>query len=131
MPKRLLTWSRTDPARTIVFVVGALTAVMQLMVFLPGGGGNLWLEIPNALVVLAFCGWAVWAAATVHVKHLSLASFWLFVLWIYSGITRLLFSPDPQMLLWSPFIVVSAALAVCYLYLSHQRKVGVMSGTDQ
>lgn len=123
MPKRLIINGRAEPARTILFVVSVLTGWSQSMVLTPWVSEQPWLQIPNVAFIMTFCVWGVWSAHVNNVKHMSLSSFWLSMVWFWSGVTRLVFSPDPALLLWAPFLVVSAALGVCYINLSYRKKV--------
>lgn len=122
MPRRILHYSRTEPARTILFVVAVLTGLAQLATFFIAV--PWWSAFPNVLVVVPVCAWGVWAAVRNNMKHMARSSFWIGGLWSWSGILRLLVSPDPTMLLWVPFLILSAAMGVVYLYLSYQKRVG-------
>ena len=123
MPRRLISRSRSEPARTILFVVSVLTLLFQSLVLTPWVSEKPWLQIPNVLFIGAFCVWGIWSADRRSLKHMSLSSFWLSMVWFWTGVTRLAFSPDPALLLWVPFLVVSAALGVCYVNLNHQKRL--------
>ena len=123
MPRRLISRSRSEPARTILFVVSVLTLLFQSLVLTPWVSETPWLQIPNVLFIGSFCVWGIWATDTRNLKHMSLSSFWLSMVWFWTGVTRLAFSPDPALLLWAPFIVVSATLGVCYVNLNHQKRL--------
>lgn len=117
MPQRILTYSRTEPARTILWVVALMTLLAQagaMVIDWPVG-------IANFAIVGPVCLWGIWSSSTNKMKHMSRSSFALFLIWFWSGLMRLLIAPDPTMLLWVPFLVVSACMGVVYLYLSHQR----------
>lgn len=122
MPKRFIRYSRTEPARTILFLVAALTFLMQgLFVGLHFGLGL----VPNLLIVGSFCSWTLWSAVTSNVKHMSMSSFWMFMVWLWSAISRLLFSADPAQLLWMPMLIVAIIMSVVYIYLSAQKRQGL------
>lgn len=120
-PRIFYTTSRTEPARTILFVIGSLTFMGQLAATLifPSLAVAL-----NGLLVMGLAGYATWSAEKNSIKHMPMGSFWLFVMWLYSGLTRALVSPDPTQLLWFPMLVVAGVLSVVYIYLSGQKKVG-------
>lgn len=105
-------------------VVAFLTMVVQLVTLTPWVTpiGLLAYQAPNVLVVVAVCLWGVVASGKNNLRHMSTSSFWLFVMWLWSGLSRLMFSPDPAMLLWTPFIILSSALGVVYIYLSGKKK---------
>lgn len=123
MPKRFITYSRTEPARTILFTVSILTAVMQTLAVIFTGGLS---AVLNLALVLGICVWGTWSAANNSVRQMSMSSFWLFVMWLYSALVRLLVTTgDPTQLLFFPMLVVAVVLATVYLYLSHKRAVGI------
>lgn len=121
MPKRIIRLSRTEPARTILLIVAFLTALMQVAAFFIPGTFE-WLALPNTVLVAAVCIWGFVSAVKNHVSHMATSSFWVFVMWLWSGLSRLMFSPEPSMLLWAPFIILASALGVVYIYLSGQKK---------
>lgn len=124
MPKRFFRYSRTEPVRTILITVAILTIVAQWTTLIPWVPGPWHSQILNIVIVTSLAGWALWAGVKKSARQMSYASFWLFMLWLWSGIMRLLFTPDPWLLLWVPFIVVAACLAISYLWLSYQRRTG-------
>lgn len=122
MPKRFITYSRTEPARTILFSVAVLTVLMQVGAVLLTGA---WAAIPNALVVAGVCIWSARACVKNNMAHMTHSSFVLFLMWLWSGLQRVfVLSPDVAQLLWFPMVIVAVVLAVVYLYLSHARKGG-------
>lgn len=124
MPKRFFKYSKTEPVRTILITVSILTLLAQWATLLPFMPGVWYAGIPNVLIVTGLAGWSLISGLKKHVKQMSLSSFWLFMLWFWSGLTRLFFSPDPTHLLWVPFIVVAACCAISYLWLANQRRTG-------
>lgn len=124
MPKRILKWSKTEPARSILFLVGLLTFIAQLFVLGP------WTTTPDAFLAAAFnffivggiAAWNVWASAKHDIKDMSRASMGLFVVWLWSGLSRAIFTPDPLHLLWLPMIVVAVVVGVCHIYFQGLRK---------
>lgn len=105
-------------------VVAFLTAGMQSLTLTPWVTpfAELAYQVPNVLLVGAVCVWGVVSAVRNNVRHMSTSSFWLFVMWLWSGFSRAAFSPDPATLLWAPFIILASALGVVYIYLSGQKK---------
>jgi len=110
MPKRFLKYSREEPARTILWSVSVLTGVTQTIAWLTGGAATFIVGLPNLLLVIALCGYGVWSTQRGHFKHMGKASFMMFVVWLWSGMARLAFSPDPGRFLWFPFLVVAVIM---------------------
>lgn len=79
--------------------------------------GLPWYISIDLLLVAGVAGWCMWAAGTNNLKNMARSSFWMFLLWLWTGLSRLAFSPDPSMLLWAPMIVVALCLAIVYIYL--------------
>ena len=120
MPKRFIKYSRTEPARTILWAVAMLTGIIQVGVTVATGGLGM---ILNGLLVASICGWGVWSSTQNNVRHMSMSSFWLFMMWLWSGLQVALVATHT--LLWAPMLVVAVTLSVTYIYLSHQRKGGI------
>ena len=123
MPYHLKT-ARTEPARTILFVVALLTLLAQslaLVLSWPYG-------LINFALVAPVCVWGIWTSTVNSIKRMATAAFWLFTLWLWTGLTRLFFVEGVGELLWAPFLVVAAAVAVVYIYLSHQRRGIALGG---
>lgn len=119
MPKRFITYSRTEPARTVLWSVAFLTLLAQVAAMVIS-----WpLGVANFLVVGPVCIYALWAAQKNRINHMSLGAFWIGGLWCWSGLLRLFTAPDPSHLLWVPFMIISVAMAVVYIYLSNQKRL--------
>lgn len=73
------------------------------------------------------------AAYRNNVQGMSRWSFWLFVIWLWSGFSRLAFSPDWTMMLWAPMVIVAVALAISHIYMEGLRKglVGGIKASDE
>ena len=123
MPKRILRLSQTEPARTILLWVSVATFIMQSLVLIPAVSPNFLLNLPNALLVCGICAWGAWTAVKNNVRQMPWASFVLFIIWLWGGLTRLLFTPEVSSLLWTPFFVVAGALSVIYIYLNGQKRM--------
>ena len=121
MARRFFKHARTEPARTILFVVAVLTFIMQAAFV---GFHFSAFATANLAVVGAIAGWGWWSAHVNSPKHMSMSSFWLFLIWIWAAINRLIVTPDPTQLLWMPMLTVAMCMAVVYLYLSNQRRTG-------
>lgn len=122
MPRRILQYSRTEPARSILFVVALMTGLAQAATFFLA---TPWfLALPNAVIVIPICLWAMWSAVRSNQKHMARSAFWLSLLWCWTGLMRLIIVPGVGELLWIPFLVVSAAMGIVYLYFAYHRKVG-------
>lgn len=117
MPKRLLRWSREEPARSILFCVSVLTALLQIAAVILFVGS--WLTL---LIVLPICAWCIWSSGTNNIKNEARSSFWLFAVWLWSGLSQLLFAGQALTLLWAPFVIVAVAVAICHIYLTAQKK---------
>lgn len=125
MPKRLWYLSKTDPARTILLVICMATLVIELATLTP------WItpwpavlfQAVNVAVVTIPAIVGLVAGIKNDVKWMSNASFWMFLIWLWSGVTRIFVSTEPLALLWTPFLIVALVLAVIYIYMSHLNKV--------
>lgn len=117
MPYKLST-ARTEPARTVLFAVATMTILGQLVALLL----NWPLGVVNFILVAPVCIWAVWAAVKRSPKHMSLSSFWLSLLWLWTGMTRLIVVEGVGELLWVPFLIVGIVMGICYLYFSFHRR---------
>jgi len=71
------------------------------------------------------CGWAVVTTYKNNVVGMSRSSFWLSLVWLWTGLTRLIFAPDPTMFLWFPMILLFIVLSVVHIYMEGVRKGGV------
>lgn len=116
-----LTTARTEPARTILFGVGVLTLLAQVAALVLS-----WpLGLINFILVAPICLWALWASLRNKTKHMGWSSFWLGLLWTWTGLTRLIIVEGVGELLWVPFLIVGLVMGVCYLYFSfHRRRIG-------
>lgn len=83
-----------------------------------------WLAVPNLILVLFLCGYALWATSKNSTKHMSIAAFWQFIIWLWSGIGTAISTTAPAAMLWFPMIVVAGAMGVVYIYLAHQKRQG-------
>ena len=119
MPKRFITYSRTEPARTILWSVAFLTVVVQAVTLLPAIAGLA--ALPNFLIVAPIGVWGVWSATKNNINQMANSSFWLFMIWLFSGVLQLNTATFGTML-WAPMLVVAASLSVVYLYLSYARR---------
>lgn len=118
MPNRLIRLSQTDPARSILGAVSTCTIAMEVAATIIAIFAGLpWYVSIDLLLVAGVSGWACRAAATNNLPNMARSSFWLFILWLWTGLSRLAFSPDPSMLLWAPMVVVALSLAIVYVYL--------------
>lgn len=113
---------RDDPVRSIVWLVAIATFVLQVLVLTPWVSPNFLQVLPNVAMVMAVCVWNIWATWKNDIKWMPRASFWLFFFWVFSGLSRLAFSPDPALLLWGPFLVVALAVGVCFVHQSGESK---------
>lgn len=127
MPKRFLTYSRTEPARTILWSVSVLSCFFELLGLVIGLGAfgmtAALIIIPDALIVVAFAGWAVWAAAHNNMRQMSYASFVMFLFWLFTGLLRLFTVDGVGELLWAPYLIIAMVMATVFLYLSNQRRM--------
>ena len=123
MPYHLKT-ARTEPARTILFAVALLTLLAQSLALVLSWPMGLF----NFALVAPVCVWGIWTSTTNSIKRMATAAFWLFMLWLWTGLTRLFFVEGVGELLWAPFLVVASAMAIVYIYLSHQRRGIALGG---
>lgn len=119
MPRRFITYSRTEPARTILWSVSLLTGVILIVVASLSLGLGIGL---GALVGVPVCGWGVWSSTQNNVRHMANSSFWLFIGWLWATL-HVGFVAGAS-LLWAPMLVVGVVLATVYIYLAHQQKGG-------
>lgn len=121
MPYHIST-AHSDPARTILWLVGLLTLIAQvgaLLITVPW-----YLGLPNLIIVAPVAVWAIVSAHKKNYKHMARSSFWLSMFWGWTGMLRLIIVEGIGELLWVPFIVVSGVMAVVYLYMSYHKRVG-------
>lgn len=119
MPHRLWVWSKEEPARAILFTIATLTGLAQIgaTILFPAGAANL-------VLVMPFCVWAVIACRKNSIRSMAWSSFWLFLLWLWTGMTSLVFGTDWTNLLWAPFLIIASTLAIIYVHLSALRRAG-------
>jgi len=118
MPYHVIT-ARTQPERTIIFVVSLMTLSFQVL----SAALNWPLGLFSLLTVAPVAIYGVWASKKNLMRHMARSSFWLGMLWVWTGLTRLITVEGIGQLLWTPFFVVGAIMGVVYLYTSYQRKV--------
>ena len=119
MPYRIWRWSKEEPARAILFIISALTGVAQTAatVIHPGTVGNL-------VLIMPICLWACVSCYRNNLKFMSWASFWLCLIWMWSGLVTLILRNEMwSTFLWTPFLIIAAALAVVYVHLSAIRRL--------
>lgn len=118
-----LTTARSEPARTVLFVVAILTLLAQVAAMVLS-----WpLGIVNFVLVAPVLLWGLWASLKNNMKHMAWSSFWLGMLWTWTGLMRLIIIEGVGELLWFPFLVVGVVMGICYLYFSFQRKRGLVT----
>lgn len=114
-----ITTARTEPAHTIIFVVALLTLLSQGLAL-----ALSWpLGLANFIIVGPVCLWGVWSAKKNNMKHMAYSSFWLFLLWLWTGLNRLFFVEGVGELLWVPFIILGIVMGVTYLHTSFKQRL--------
>jgi hypothetical protein len=126
MPKRLITYSATQPARAILAVACIITLLAGLFIFTP------WFE-PSALTpaVSTVYNVSIYAGAVVNLlvtlpgmlgvftnrpKWIASGAFAMFVWYLFVTVARLTSAVVPvTMLLWVPHLIVSLVMAIVYL----------------
>lgn len=134
---RLIYRSRTEPVRTIIFVVCVVLVITQAFSLSPWytfpnieGLKTIPAQppvadlLPNALIGAALGGYGIWASWKDNMKHMAWASFGLFLLFLLAALTRVLFAPTPTDLMWIPTALLALVHAIGYLYMSYQHKRG-------
>jgi len=137
MPKRLLSYSRTEPAKTILLIIAVITLLVQVFTMTPWFGppevlrlglsaaaSSFWTKLPNVMIISSLSFWSMFSVRNKDVKNMARSSFWLAMTWLWSGLARLFLAPFPGQLLWVPFIIIAFTLGVVYIYLSHEKKRG-------
>lgn len=119
MPKRFVTYSRTEPARTILWSVSLLTGILLLGIA-PVEWGLY--GVLMALPALGICGWGVWSSTKNSVRQMGNSSFGLFLAWVWAFVHVAITATST--LLWAPMLLVCVVLATVYIYLAHQQKAG-------
>lgn len=123
MPYRLKT-AKEEAARSILWTVAVLTLLAQVAALVLSWPYGLF----NFAVVAPVCIWGMWTSTRNSIKRMATSAFWLFLLWLWTGLTRLFFVEGIGELLWVPFLIVAGCMAVTYVRLSHQRRGIVHTG---
>lgn len=136
MPKRFFEYSRTEPARTTIFCVALLSIAFQSLTLLPivTPFDLFWSQAVNVAIVAVPSILSVRASYRNSVPGMARWSFWLFIIWLWSGLSRLAFSPDWALLLWAPMLIVAVVLAIAHIYMKGMQKgrvPGVKVGGDE
>lgn len=114
---KFISYSRNEPARTILWSVSLGTGLLLIAFMVLGGLGSLLAGLAGVVL----CGWGVWSTQVSNVRHMALSSFWLFN--AYWG-TAMVLAVVSHAVLAAPVAVTSLVLATVYIYLSHQWKGG-------
>lgn len=121
MPRRIVKHSREDPARAILMLIASMSLLSQIwatFLTIPW-----WHGLPNLVIVAPFALWGMFASMRGKLKHMSLSSFWLACVWIWTSLTRLLLTEGIGELLWIPFLILGLTLGVTYLHFSFRARV--------
>lgn len=139
MPKRFLTYSRTEPARTIIFMVALIVFLSQLFTLTPWyvspGVERLAGLIPadpsfgqrlmGAVPIMGIAGYGMWSCYSGSYKHMANAAMMLQVLYSLAFFTRLVFTFSAGALTWVPYLIIAVVMATCYLFMRFEgRKAG-------
>ena len=132
MPKRIIIYSRTQPARMIVLVVGWLTFLSGLFIFTPWFTPS---EMTPAVVAMisapALVGGVLNFIASVPAllavqrnthQSLSTASFLMFMWYLFITLTRLFVITEPSTLQWVPTLTIALIMAIVYLEQSQYKR---------
>lgn len=134
--QRFFKYSRTEPARTVLFVLSLLFLVSQIFTLTPwyvhpdieainsirDAAPPFGQRAPNAILLGALSGYGLWSAFKNNAKHMSWSSLALFSIFLLAAFTRALFAPDALNLLWLPYLGLSLVMAVEHIYMEGVRK---------
>lgn len=124
MPKRFITYSRTQPARTIIATVSVLTFLASLFIFTPW-----FIPLATTPAAAAAFNWPIYLGAILNAvacipamvgikkntpRALSLGAFWLFIWYLFVTITRLV-TGAALGLTWITTLIVCLVMATLYL----------------
>lgn len=123
MPKRLITYSRTQPARVILTIVAYLTFVAGLWVITPWYLPLLGLPAVSTVLSVSItvagivnCAAAVPGIIGVRKNqpiNIARGAYWLFVWYAFVTLTRMFFMASS--LSWVPTLIIALIMAVIYI----------------
>lgn len=124
--------SKTQPARTILLVVGVITLIAGLWLFTP------WYVAAGASPAIAKAfSWPVLAAAGINTlaaipalyavwkntqAHLARGAFYMFIWYFFVTVSRLVLG-NPASLTWVTTLIIALVMAVVYIEQSAQRRL--------
>lgn len=132
MPKRILHISRTQPARTILFIVGLITLIAGLWLFTPW-----YVAAGTAPAVAKAFSWPVMAAAVVNTlaavpalwacwkntsTHLARGAFYMFIWYLFVTVSRVVLG-NPATLTWVTTLIIALVMAVVFIEQSGERRL--------
>ena len=131
MPKRILIYSRTQPGRTILFIVGITTLFAGLWLFTPW-----YVAATTAPIVAKAFSWPVLVGASINTivavpalwgvwkntpESVARGAFYMFLWYTFVTISRLLLG-NPASLLWVTTLIIGLVMAVVFIEQSAQRR---------
>lgn len=123
MPKRLLTYSRTQPARMIVLIVASLTFVSGIWIatpwylplVLPSASTAIGVSITVAGVLNSLSALpALWVFRKNTPTAVARGAFWLFLWYTFVTLTRIVITGGLS-LGWVATLIIALVLAVIYV----------------
>lgn len=123
MPKRLLKFSRTQPARMIVLIVGVLTFIAGIWIampwylplVLPSASTAIGLSITAAGVTNSLSALpALWVFKKNTPKAVARGAFWLFLWYMFVSLTRIIITGGLS-LGWVTSLIIALIMAVVYI----------------
>jgi hypothetical protein len=124
MPKRFLTYSRSQPARTILAVAAVLSFLAGIFIFTPwyvpvgvAPAVSTVLQVSHVaggVVTIAVAGFALWCVKNGTPCWISRGAFALFLWYLLIALTRMLFA-NPLSLTWLLPFTVAMILSVIYI----------------
>ena len=139
MPKRILVFSKKQPARTIIMVVCGLTLLAGIFMFTPfygpveatplfGGPVSFVGIVATAILNLLAAIPGLYGAWKNNRRWMWRGSFNMFLWYLFVALSRLILFPYPGRLLWLPALMLALVMGVLYLEQKSLLSVKVAMG---
>lgn len=136
MTRQIIQQAKNQPAQAILIIVAVVSMLISFVTLTPFYGpaevmrfglqasaGNAWI---NAGLVSLLGGYTLWSVHNEKGKHMARSAFLMHLIWLLSALSRIVVITNPGQLLWAPFMLVAIIMAVIYIDLKRNIKVGVL-----
>lgn len=133
MPRRFITYSRTEPVRVIIFSVGLILLLSQMFTLTPWyihpdiealsgvpAHPSFGEKAPLAFLFALLGTYAIWSTIKNNLLHIGRSCWWMHIVFTMAALTRAVYAPDPGNLLWLGYGGLAVVLGICYLYSRNQ-----------